>query len=335
MTRHRRKQGYSKENIVKILLVIIVVWFVVTLVNNQILAGMVQTENVEITVLEHTETGYGLLHGTESLVIAQADGKVEPLVKEGERVRKGNAVVKIGETYSYTNYAGLVSYSLDGLEESSDLSEICSTDLKKRYEKQTGQNNEEEKDSKAETSDSKKENGKKNKEKQKQALPEGVNGQAVAKVVNTFDEIYLYVTVPRGEYTESLVVNQQIEVHLMDLDQRVKGTVKEILDTKNGNRHMKLKLDTVKETVFQQRIYLVELPYEKQTTIAVPKKSLVTKKGETGVYYLQKGFVFWQPVTVGATWDEYERVVIESGLKEGDIIVTTPHLVHEGENIKY
>ena len=62
---------------------------------------------------------------------------------------------------------------------------------------------------------------------------------------------------------------------------------------------------------------------------------LVEKDGQSGVYYLQKGFVFWAPVTLGKTWDETGNVIVESGLEDGMIIVTTPKLVREGENIKY
>ena len=140
MATKKTRRFYRKDHIVKILLLVIVVWLVFTLASNQIRSAMVQTEEVKSTVLEQVETGYGLLRGSESLVIAQADGTVEPVVQEGERVRKGNAVFKVGEAYSYTNFAGRVSYQLDGLESTSDLNTICSTNLESSYaEQQNGQ----------------------------------------------------------------------------------------------------------------------------------------------------------------------------------------------------
>ena len=59
------------------------------------------------------------------------------------------------------------------------------------------------------------------------------------------------------------------------------------------------------------------------------------KDGAQGVYYLQKGFVFWKNVTVGQTWEDQGLTVIEDGLDSGDMIVTTPQYVREGENIKF
>ena len=309
MTTQKKRRLYPKEHIVKILLVVIIAWFVLMLAGNQIRTAMVQTEEVSATVLEHVETGYGLLHGTESLIIAQADGKVEPLIKEGERVRKGNAVLKIGDAYSWTNHAGRVSYQLDGLEGTTDLNTICSTNLEEGYAvQQSGQ---------------------------KQAIPDGVNGQAAAKVINVFDEVYLYATVPRSAYTGSLEADQRIRVRLVDTGDQMTGRVVEVLDTPDGFRYLKLKLGNVKETVFQQRIYKIELPYDQRTGFLISPDIVVEKDGQTGVYYLQKGFVFWEAVTLGEPWDEEGRVVVESGLEDGMIIVTTPQLVREGENIKF
>ena len=309
MATKKTRRFYRKDHIVKILLLVIVVWLVFTLASNQIRSAMVQTEEVKSTVLEQVETGYGLLHGSESLVIAQADGTVEPVVQEGERVRKGNAVFKAGEAYSYTNFAGRVSYQLDGLESTSDLNTICSTNLESSYAEQ--------------------QNG------QKKTIADAAAGEGRAKVINTFDDVYLYVTVARSTYTAGLEANQKIPVRLADINEQMQATVTEVLDTADGFRYLKLKLGSVKETVFQQRIYKIEFPYDQQKAVAVSPDVLVEKDGQTGVYYLQKGFVFWEAVTVGQTWEKNGKVIIESGLEDGDMIVTTPHLVREGENIKF
>lgn len=309
MATKKTRRFYRKDHIVKILLLVIVVWLVFTLASNQIRSAMVQTEEVKSTVLEQVETGYGLLRGSESLVIAQADGTVEPVVQEGERVRKGNAVFKVGEAYSYTNFAGRVSYQLDGLESTSDLNTICSTNLESSYAEQ--------------------QNG------QKKTIADAAAGEGRAKVINTFDDVYLYVTVARSTYTAGLEANQKIPVRLADINEQMQATVTEVLDTADGFRYLKLKLGSVKETVFQQRIYKIEFPYDQQKAVAVSPDVLVEKDGQTGVYYLQKGFVFWEAVTVGQTWKKNGKVIIESGLEDGDMIVTTPHLVREGENIKF
>lgn len=317
MAKKKVRKLYPKENIVKILLLVIVIWFLGSLVVNQVRNNLIQTETVKTRVLEHFDTGYGLFTGTETVIVAPAEGAVERTMAEGERVRKGNAVFNVNGSIAYTNEAGRVSYQIDGLEGNTDLSAVCSTDLETRYAEQQNVG--------------------------KQQNTEAVAGMPYAKVINTFGNTELYLTVPRTEYTSTLEVEQKIPVRFVDIEFEVQATIMELLDTPDDTRYLKLKLGTVKETVFQQRIYKIELPYDRVTAIAVPEQALVEKKGETGVYYLQKGFVFWKTVKTGQTWPDQGLVVIEDtqegeeedGLKDGDIVVTTPRLVHEGENIKY
>lgn len=318
MAKTKKRKLYPKENMIKILLLVIVIWFLGTLIVNQIRSSLIQTTTVRTEVLEHFDTGYGLFAGQETVIAAPADGEVERTMAEGERVRKGNAVFNVNGSIAYTNEAGRVSYQIDGLEGITDLSQICSTDLETRYAEQE----------------------KLGEERQK---PDAVAGTAYAKVINTFDDTSLYLTVPRTEYTTTLEIDQKIPVRFVDADYEAQATIVELLNTPDNTRYIKLKLGTVKETVFQQRIYKIELPYDRVTAIAIPEQALVEKKGETGIYYLQKGFVFWKAVKTGQTWPEQGLVVIETepedeeedGLKDGDIIVTTPRFVHEGENIKY
>lgn len=95
MAKAKKRKQYSKENIAKILLLIIVVWFLATLSMNQIVSSLVKTEEVQTTVLEHTDSGYGLVSGNEYTISAPADGAVERTMAEGTRVRKGNAVFNV------------------------------------------------------------------------------------------------------------------------------------------------------------------------------------------------------------------------------------------------
>ncbi len=309
MAKKKTRKLYLKDNIVKILLLIIVVWFFGALAANQIRGNLVQTEEIKVQTLEQIDSGYGLLSGPETALLAPADGPLVPTMPEGTRVRKGNAVFSVNGSIVYAVEAGRVSYQIDGLEGITDLNTICSTDLAARYTAQQEPNQE--------------------------ASADVLNGAVCAKLVNIFDEVYLYVTVAHTDYTASLELDQWIPVRLVDLDYEVQAKVTEMLDAADGTRYLKLKLAEVKETVFQQRIYKVELPYDRLSAIAVPIDALVERDGEQGVYYLQKGFVFWNPVTVGEIREEEGMAVIEEGLESGDLIVTTPHLVREGENIKF
>ena len=69
MGKTKGKKHYLKDHIVKILLLIIIVWIVFMLINNQVRSMLVQTVEVKKTVLEDVDTGYGLLHGQEIAVL--------------------------------------------------------------------------------------------------------------------------------------------------------------------------------------------------------------------------------------------------------------------------
>lgn len=310
MSEKKEKKLHIRENIVIILLLVIVAWFAGVMILNQVHGSMVKTAEVQQMVLENVSVGYGQVSGQENGVYATADGPIERLIQEGERVRKGNAVFRVYENYAYTNYAGRVSYQLDGLEEVTDLNGVCCTDLETRYREQ--------------------QNG-----AQQEEATEAVSGEMYAKVINTFDDIYVYVTVETNEHTAALESEQRFPVRLVDLDYEMNGKLTEVLDTADGHRYLKIKLSDVKEMVFQQRLYKVELPFDRVRALAVPSTAIMEKKGETGVYCLRKGFAFWTPVTPGAVREESGMTIIEEGLEPGDMVVTTPNYVREGENIKF
>lgn len=308
----KKNTFFAKQNkaVQGILLVIALwmLWFVGSAISGQIRDIFVQSQEVHFVTMEKTEHGYGLLTATEHLVIAEADGAVEPLIAEGERVRKGNAIFRIGDLYQYTNHAGRVSYQIDGMESGMDIQTVSALDLKAEYNEQQ-------------------------RRKAKQA--DAVSGEPYAKVQETMRDVALYVTMPNSDYIASLEVGQRITLELTEYGSDVKGTIEEIRTMESKERCFKVAVSTMPATLFQQRIYQVTLPHDSERVLTIPKQALAKKRGVDGIYYLHKGFVFWKEITVSDRWIQQGVLVVESGLEEGDIIVTTPRLVREGENIKF
>lgn len=307
MARSQKKTIQSKDKIIFLFLGFVILWLLLNLFIHFVQNQFVHTQTVVSQRMEDTLTGYGLIQGGESTVIAQGDGTVEPIVKEGERVRKGNAVCKISGAISYTNYAGKVSYELDGLEGVTDLNSVCMTDLERRYKEQ-----------------------KKGKDNRNQTTFSA--GDVCAKVTNIFDDVYLYLTVPMNDFVASMEPGNVLPVRFQSLDYEMKGTLQERLDTQDGHSYLKIKLRGAKEIVFNQRLHEVVIPYNQVTSIVVPQSALVERDGEIGIYYLSKGFVFWKAVTPGET--RGDQVLIQEGLKPGNIIVTTPKLVRVGSKVR-
>ena len=309
----KQNSFFSKQNtVVKVLLLVMVVWmrwFIGSAVAGQVRDFFVQSEEVHYKTMERVESGYGVMIAEEHVIYAAVDGNVEPVVAEGERVRKGNAVFRIGDEYQYTNYAGRVSYQLDELENVMDIGIVAEMDLKNSY------------------------NAQQKKKNQKPVVL--TTGDPCAKVQETMGGFTFYVSVPNTNQTAEIGIGQTISVRLLDIDYLLKGEIVEVLNTADGKRCMKLAVANADDAVFQQRIYQLELPYESERVLAIPERALARKRGVDGVYYLHKGFVFWKEVTVSERWLDQGVLTIDAGLDEGDVVVTTPRMVKEGENIKF
>ena len=309
----KQNSFFSKQNtVVKVLLLVMVVWmlwFIGSAVAGQVRDFFVQSEEVHYKTMERVESGYGVMIAEEHVIYAAVDGNVEPVVAEGERVRKGNAVFRIGDEYQYTNYAGRVSYQLDELENVTDIGIVAEMDLKNSY------------------------NAQQKKKNQKPVVL--TTGDPCAKVQETMGGFTFYVSVPNTNQTAEIGIGQTISVRLLDIDYLLKGEIVEVLNTADGKRCMKLEVANADDAVFQQRIYQLELPYESERVLAIPERALARKRGVDGVYYLHKGFVLWKEVTVSERWLDQGVLTIDAGLDEGDVVVTTPRMVKEGENIKF
>ena len=309
----KQNSFFSKQNtVVKVLLLVMVVWmlwFIGSAVAGQVRDFFVQSEEVHYKTMERVESGYGVMIAEEHVIYAAVDGNVEPVVAEGERVRKGNAVFRIGDEYQYTNYAGRVSYQLDELENVTNIGIVAEMDLKNSY------------------------NAQQKKKNQKPVVL--TTGDPCAKVQETMGGFTFYVSVPNTNQTAEIGIGQTISVRLLDIDYLLKGEIVEVLNTADGKRCMKLEVANADDAVFQQRIYQLELPYESERVLAIPERALARKRGVDGVYYLHKGFVLWKEVTVSERWLDQGVLTIDAGLDEGDVVVTTPRMVKEGENIKF
>ena len=309
----KQNSFFSKQNtVVKVLLLVMIVWmlwFIGSAVAGQVRDFFVQSEEVHYKTMERVESGYGVMIAEEHLIYAAVDGNVEPVVAEGERVRKGNAVFRIGDEYQYTNYAGRVSYQLDELENVTDIGIVAEMDLKNSY------------------------NAQQKKKNQKPVVL--TTGDPCAKVQETMGGFTFYVSVPNTNQTAEIGIGQTISVRLLDIDYLLKGEIVEVLNTADGKRCMKLEVANADDAVFQQRIYQLELPYESERVLAIPERALARKRSVDGVYYLHKGFVLWKEVTVSERWLDQGVLTIDAGLDEGDVVVTTPRMVKEGENIKF
>lgn len=308
MKRKPTRKQFDSYFILKIILLLIIVWFLGSGLVNLIKDKGVQTMVVDNQISEEIIETYGVLDLSEVTLAAPVAGQPVQLISEGDRVRNGNGVFQIGSTTVYAPLAGMVSYHIDGLEDIHQLSELLQLDLATYHQEQ--QNPQED----AETTIS--------------------AGQIYGKIINSFDQINICLVCPVSPYITGLQEGDSIKVRLLDIETELTGTITETIAVSTYEKGFRIDLGCPPQQVLQQRVYSVVVPYNQNQVLKIPKKALVNRKGEDGVYRLQKGFVFWQAIMIVEENEEDDTIVV-TGLDAGDIIVTTPQLVKEKENIKY
>jgi putative membrane fusion protein len=98
-------------------LAVIIVWFVLVKASGLMLPLRLRTTVARWDVVEQQWTGSAFAVRKETVERAPAEGRVKLLVPEGARVRAGVAVCQIGSSNVRAPSPGVVSFSLDGLEE--------------------------------------------------------------------------------------------------------------------------------------------------------------------------------------------------------------------------
>lgn len=303
--KHREINSYA---LVKIFLGLSVIWFISNGLLSIVTNKAIQTQTLEYQVDEKIIATYGVLDMAEVLLPALETGQAVKLVTEGDRVRSGNAVYQSNNKTVYAPLAGVVSYKIDGYEELNDLAEYLQADLEEKYEEQQ--------------------------KKKKQKNEDVVQGQVYAKIINSFDNVTMCVVCPVSAYVNSLEKGDTLRFRLLDNGLELSGKILEMAAVSDYEKGLRIDLGCPRQEVFDQRIYKTEVFYDRQEVIEIPEKALVQQNGKDGVYTLRKGFVFWEPVTVIAERSETKQLIVE-GLDAGEMIVTTPQLVKEGENITY
>ena len=114
----RRKRRRITPGAVALLgLIIVIAWYSLTRLSGLILPLVMRTAVARWDVVAQQWTGTAFAVRKESVVRAPARGVVRILVPEGARVRAGAAVCQVGDSTVRAPAPGLVSFSLDGLEQ--------------------------------------------------------------------------------------------------------------------------------------------------------------------------------------------------------------------------
>lgn len=345
--KNNKSKVRSKDQLVKSILIIVVLWLIGSMALSLVSNFMIRTITISSENREKVYESYGFVDSEAYLVNSPYTGEATPLIPEGQRVRKNEAVFKVvgsegtamqsqAEKVMYAPLAGMVSYLVDGYETYETMEQIGALDLEQVYKtlEKTVRNNHVQ------------------------------EGMPYAKIVNNFDQIYLYIPCKINDYTADLNVDEVITVRLMDIDAELYGTIvdstkvvlgqpdedaepeegtvkqtdpkEEInaadpaLDATQGEFMIKVDLGPVNQAVLSRRVFMVQLPYNVKQDITLPANAVVYKDDVPGVYCVSKGFVVWQRINIV---EQMDRQIIVDNLAEGTKVITSPRLVKEGEKI--
>lgn len=315
-SKSRGRTNKKKQNLYKFIFVLVLLWFVGNSIVKLAQGLFIDTEVVRAGVIENSQKLTAYLLRDEIIVSAPVTGKITGKVQPGERVSKDKELFRVDtatgsgldtlKTLTVTApKAGVVSYVLDGMEQFFQPNMLQELDINK-IEQLTPQYTD------------------------NSNLDMVKKGKQFCKIVNNLEGIQLYLEFPLSLFEEPLQKGKLIRLNFPQLSKEIYAP---IIDLKGlGDRAQVLvNIPDMWYSLINTRTVDVELIVDRQEGILVPKKSLVQKEtGEIGVFWLRKGFVFWQDIEVIA--EKGDKVVIK-GLEPLTEIILTPQLVKEGQHI--
>ncbi|KJS84713.1 MAG: hypothetical protein JM58_10350 [Peptococcaceae bacterium BICA1-8] len=312
-SRKRRERIFL---IYRVIFFFVIIWFVGSSLFGFIIGHLVDTQIIVESVIEKKYPTMGYIIRDEVTVSSPVTGRIISKVNTGERVGldmplfvvEGTAgtALELGEPITVNApMAGVVTYVTDGLETIFWPNLLESLDMEKIE------------DLKADIIDN-----------NKADVVE--KGKRFCKIVNNLEGLQIYLEFPLDTFEEPLQEGQELNLFFPEINNEVKSVIIDLKGIAN-NAQVLVKLPEVWYSLLNKRTQKVELIIEKRTGIILPKKVLVINNNdETGVYWLRKGFVFWQPVEIIS--EDGDNILIE-GLEQFTEVILNPGLVKEGQHI--
>lgn len=250
--------------------------------------------------LEDRLKGEGLVLRNEAVWQAPANGRLENLVAEREKVRRHDLLgyyINSGNKIAIkASGAGIFSARLDGLEAVLQEISLQTTGLEVfKYKTQT-------------------------------AVPgaEIIKGQGVCKIVNNLIPSQLLLHFSPASRNMQLSKGQKVQLYV---DSRQLGNFT-IRDYKWDSRDLFILVEgnEFREDLLNKRLVEAEIILDSRSGYLVPEKSVVNRGKEKGIYCTKSEEIVFKPVKVLKQKDD--KALIE-GLNPTDIIIVNPGIIKE------
>ncbi|MFZ5944115.1 MAG: HlyD family efflux transporter periplasmic adaptor subunit [Bacillota bacterium] len=312
----QRKRVKKKTlTVYKLFFFFVIAWFIGSGLLNLAIGLLVNTEIVTVGMIEKKYPIKGYIIRDEIVVTSPVSGRIINRVNPGERVGLNMPIASVESTQGtalesgdpiqlYSPAAGIVSYVTDGLEEIFRPGQLQKLDIEKinKLKEEVIDNSQ---------------------------MDVVEKGKRLCKVVNNLEGMQVFLEFPLELFTEPLQKGQALALFFPKLERHITGSILDLTGI-GETAQVLIAVPEVWYSLINERIIDIEIILEKKEGIIIPEKALVFKNEEPGVYWLRKGFVFWQPITVLAQEDE--NVIIE-GIEPLTEVILNPGLVKEGQHI--
>ena len=269
---------------------------------------------VQSGVLQETTRLNALVIRQEQLVLAPADGKFFPALKEGERVRKGQSLGSMLSTrLSSPGPAaavpspgnGLLRLRLDGLEGVLDRESWQNLDLNALAANfaQTGAN---------------------------PADDWVVAGGVVASIVDNLVPTWLAAETAAGGDSAPWEEGSEYWLAVGQQNTFARAKLVGLQPTKHGQKLL-FEFPDFREDLLSQRKVAITVAARRWSGALINDSSLVEREGRPGVFVLRKGVAEWQEVEVVGSFNGQSAL---RGISDGELVVTNPIWVHEGMRLR-
>lgn len=285
-------------------------FYLFSFVRHYLLVKLVRVDLLELREVHETVGARGLLVKDEVLVKAPASGRLQLLVTEGERVRRGAPLARIydlgaegevrGGVIAWSPRAGLVCLRLDGLEGALSPQTVDVLQLERIEAKEL------------------------------EMIKSGAvveKGSPFCKIIDNLQSLMIYLQLDGAS-----VVPEEGCISLIWNGEMLEGWVLEKRKMEKGVALL-LSLDEYPEELLSLRNVDVEVITEKLSGLLVPKRAVVYRGDKPGLYVVAGGRARWVPVTVKGSLSGWLSVS-GGGLEPEVRYLSNPFLVREGDIIE-
>jgi len=321
-SKYRKKRKKKTADIIALLLIIVVLFFAGIALKDYILAKIISFEVARVDVINEYTPAKAYVFRHEYQVLAPVAGEFAPSLAEGERVKDNTIIGYIkgtgtSKTAVYATEAGIVSYSLDGMEKQMSADNLEKTDLDKitRLFPISKENDEEN-------------------------FPNQSKGRPVARIVdNLLDyNVLLVADESTNDQGEKVTLPEDGRVKFVIIDDTASSDAGiqtfsasiEQNGTISAGSYLLTDVSSEESYFLNNRYFAVSLITESYSGIVVPASAIIEKDGKQGVYIRSKNVLAFQEVKVDGIIGK--EAVIE-GVDAGTDVVENAKIAKEGRRI--